>query len=66
MSVPIRKEVEDFLKASETLLSPALRQSELSPEECLLIADYVMSLSDPKTPWGTSISAASRIGHSNT
>ena len=48
----IRKEVQSFLEASEVLLSPALLQTELTSEECLLIADYVTNLADPETTLG--------------
>jgi hypothetical protein len=58
--LPIRKEVQDFLEASETLLSPALLGSDLTPEECLLIADYVMHLVDSERPWGTALFNAMR------
>ena len=43
--------IEAFITASEALLSPALRPSELTPEECDAIAQYVMSLSNVRTPW---------------
>ncbi len=60
----IRKEVQSFLEASEVLLSPALLQTELTSEECLLIADYVTNLADPKRPWGKSL--PSNTEHSRT
>ncbi len=50
-SVAFSPAVEAFVSASETLLSPALRQSNLTPEECHVIAQYVMDLSNVKTPW---------------
>ena len=50
-SLPVRKEVQDFILISETLLSPALLTSALTPEECEVIAEYVMSLSHLKQPW---------------
>ena len=43
--------VQAFVNASEALLSPALGRSELTPEECHVIAQYVMDLSNVKTPW---------------
>lgn len=43
--------VQAFVSASETLLSPVLRPTDLTQEECELIAQYVMSLSNMKTPW---------------
>ncbi len=62
--LPIRKEVQNFFDASETLLSPAILGSDLTPEECLLIADYVMNLATSQTPWGeylvTSVRSSAR------
>lgn len=43
--------VQAFVNASEVLLSPSLRRSDLTPEECHVIAQYVMDLSNVKTPW---------------
>ena len=54
-SLPVRKEVFDFLKASETLLAYPMFNSEFTPEECDVIADYIMSLSQSKHPWGKSL-----------
>lgn len=54
-SLPVRKEVQDFILVSETLLSPALLTSALTPEECEIIAEYVMSLSHLKHPWSKSL-----------
>jgi hypothetical protein len=45
------KEVLDFVKASETLLSPILLDHQLTDEECELISGYVACLSDPMNPW---------------
>ena len=53
-SLPVRKEVQDFILVSETLLSPALLSSALTPEECEIIAEYIMSLSHLKHPWSKS------------
>jgi hypothetical protein len=39
--LPVRKEVLDFLVAAEKLLSPVLRDKELTPEECHLISEYL-------------------------
>jgi hypothetical protein len=50
--LPIRKEVQAFCESSETLLAPALPGAELTPEECILIADYVLNLADWGKPWG--------------
>ena len=54
-SLPARKEVLDFLKASEHLLAYPMFDSEFTPEECDLIAEYVMSLSQARHPWGKSL-----------
>ena len=54
-TLPVRKEVLDFLKASETLLAYPMFDAEITPEECDLIADYIMSLSQSKHPWGKSL-----------
>jgi hypothetical protein len=51
----VRKEVEDFMRAAETILSPVLLSPELTPEECDLIAEYVKSLSQAKHPWSRSL-----------
>ena len=50
-SVAFSPAVEAFISASDRLLSPALRQTNLTPEECHIIAQYVMDLSNVKTPW---------------
>ena len=47
----VRKEVQDFVQAAETLLSPALRTSEFTPEECYIITEYVVTMSHQKQPW---------------
>lgn len=49
--LPVRKEVRDFLQAAEQLLSPALRNSELTPEECHLICDYLKTMCHTNHPW---------------
>lgn len=49
--VTVRPAVEAFISATETLLSPVLHPSDLTSEECELIAQYVTSLSNVKTPW---------------
>jgi hypothetical protein len=51
----VRKEVGDFVRAAETILSPILLSSELRPGECDLIAEYVKSLSQVKNPWSRSL-----------
>jgi hypothetical protein len=49
--VPLRKEVRDFIRAAETLLSPALLGSELTTDECDLITEYVITMSNARHPW---------------
>jgi hypothetical protein len=49
--LPFRKEVQDFIRSAETLLSPALLNSPFTEDEALIIADYVMNLSQAKHPW---------------
>jgi hypothetical protein len=46
---PHRREVQDFIRATEILLPPL--GDGLTPEECDIIAYYVMSLSNAKHPW---------------
>ena len=58
--LPVRKEVEAFCKSAETLLSPAVLGHELTPEECMLIADYVMNLANTENPWGKYFMAPGR------
>jgi hypothetical protein len=48
---PFRPEVQQFIRAAETLISPALMDSDLTPDECDIIAYYVMTLSNAKHPW---------------
>ena len=47
----IRREVQDFIRITETLLSPASLGDDFTPEECDIIAYYVMTLSSAKNPW---------------
>jgi hypothetical protein len=49
---PFRLEVQQFIRAAETLVSPALMDSDLTREECDIIAYYVMTLSNARLPWG--------------
>lgn len=49
--LPISRDVRDFIKAAEVLLSPAMRISEFTPDECEIIGEYVKSLSNVKQPW---------------
>ena len=55
LDVAVRKEVLEFILASEALLSPALRSSEISQAECALIAESVMNLSRSGYPWSKSL-----------
>ncbi len=48
----LRPEVQEFVRATESILSPALLGGDLTQEECDIIAYYVMSLSNAKHPWG--------------
>ena len=50
-----RKEVREFVRAAETILSPALLHPDLTQEECDLIAEYVKTLSQSKQPWSKSL-----------
>lgn len=47
----LSKDVLDFIKAAETLLSPAMRTSELTSDECEIIAEYLITMSQVKHPW---------------
>ena len=49
---PYRQEVQAFIRATETLLSPISLGNDLTSEECDIIAYYVMTLSTAKQPWG--------------
>lgn len=49
--LPVRKEVREFIRAAETLLSPVILGSDLTEEECELIREYVMSLSHARHSW---------------
>lgn len=49
--VTLHPAVEAFIDASQALLSPSLGASDLTPEECQVVAQYVMDLSNVKTPW---------------
>jgi hypothetical protein len=49
--VSVRGDVQDFIQAAEKLLSPAMRTTALTAEECYLIREYVMSLSHARHPW---------------
>jgi hypothetical protein len=51
--LPVRKEVQDFLVAAEKLLSPVLREKELTPEECHLISEYLTTMCRDNHPWSS-------------
>ena len=55
LDVSVRKEVLDFILASEALLSPVLRPADLTKAECDTIAEYVKNLSATKHPWSKSL-----------
>lgn len=50
-----RKEVMDFVKSAERILSPASLYPKLTQSECDLIAEYVITLSRSKHPWSRSL-----------
>lgn len=50
-----RKEVMDFVRSAERILSPASLHPELTRTECDLIAEYVITLSRSKHPWSKSL-----------
>ena len=54
-TLEVRTEVHEFIKAAEFLLSPVLQNPALTTEECGLIRDYVMSLSNVKHPWSKAL-----------
>jgi hypothetical protein len=51
----VRQEVLDFILSTEALLSPVTRSSELTNEECGLIAEYITSLCCSDHPWSRSL-----------
>jgi hypothetical protein len=51
--LPVRKEVLEFLVAAEKLLSPILRDTELTPEECHIISEYLMTMCRAEHPWSS-------------
>lgn len=51
VKVHLRREVHEFIEAAETLLSPALLDSDLTEEECGYIREYVMAMSHARHPW---------------
>ena len=59
---PIRKEVHNFLVAAERLLSRGARDPELTPEECHLICEYLITMSRAHHPWSSHL-ALTMSGH---
>jgi hypothetical protein len=51
LGVGFRREVLDFVKASETILSSVLIKPPLTPDERALIAEYVSFLSQSTEQW---------------
>ena len=51
--LPLRKDVQDFIVAAETLLAPILRETELTPEECHLISEYLTTMCRDNHPWSS-------------
>lgn len=47
----IRREVHNFLFAAERLLSLKSREQALTPEECHLICEYLITMSRDNHPW---------------
>ena len=55
--LPVRTEVQDFILAAEKLLSPILRSSELTPEECHIICEYLTTMCRGTHPWSSQFMA---------
>ena len=53
----ICKEVKDFVLAAEHLLSPILRSSALTTEECHLICEYLTTMCRGTHPWSSQFEA---------
>ena len=53
VQLPVRKEVQDFVLAAEKLISPILRSSELTPEECHIICEYLTTMCRGTHPWSS-------------
>lgn len=51
--LPVRKGVQNFLVAAETLLAPVLRETELTPEKCHLISEYLIMMCRGNHPWSS-------------
>ena len=60
--LPIRKEVHNFLFAAEKLLSWGPRDPELTPEECHLICEYLITMSRDHHQWSSHL-ASTMSGH---
>jgi hypothetical protein len=54
---PFRPEVQDFIRATETILAHTLLNPPLTRDECDAIAQYAMALSHYKHPWSTALSS---------
>ncbi len=48
---PFRKEIQDFIQATETLFSFARLKPALTRQECDIMAYYIVSLADGRHPW---------------
>jgi hypothetical protein len=49
----VRKEVQEFILAAERLLSPVLRGTDLTPEECRIICEYLTTMASGNHPWSS-------------
>ena len=52
---PFRKEVQDFIQATETLFSPDLPIPALTRQECDIVAYYIVNLAATRHPWTKSL-----------
>jgi len=48
---PFRKEIQDFIQATETLFTFARLKPALTRQECDIMAYYIVSLADARHPW---------------
>ena len=55
VKVHLRREVHEFIEAAETLLSPALLDSDLTDVECEYIREYLMTMSRAGHPWSNGL-----------
>jgi hypothetical protein len=60
-AVPIRKEVLEFLSASETILSSVLIKPPLTKDERDLITEYVKQLSAQTEQWKKEVRATRAV-----